>query len=213
MLCRKSDNTSPDKVFRDRFLDCFSLHVLMGRINLFLFNTEIYMTTVSPFFAMRCPRTKTNILAAASQPYTEEITQSPAVICLGLTKLVSNYTPLKSVKMCLVQHKESHILFLDDIWRQDGTKMVAPSLPCTLKALKMEAEIGSSCDWHTLPLQVPEWLSTRIRSQRKFSVFLTPDSRGVLALLDEEKSCKWIPKGLKIRRDVILFNCIIWIVT
>lgn len=149
MLCSKPDDTSPDKVFWDRFLDSFSLHVLMGRINLFLFNTEIYMITVLPFFAMRCPRTKTNILAAAPQPYTEEITHSPAVICPGLTKLVSNYTPLKSVKMCLVKHKESHILFLDDIRRRDRTKMTAPSPPCTFKALKMEAEPISSCDPHT----------------------------------------------------------------
>lgn len=62
MLCSKPDNTLPDKVLGDRFLDSFSLHILMGRINLYSFNTEIYMTTVLSFFAMRCPKSRLIIL-------------------------------------------------------------------------------------------------------------------------------------------------------
>jgi len=34
----------------------------MGRINLYLFNAEIYMTTVLPYSAMRFPKTRLIIL-------------------------------------------------------------------------------------------------------------------------------------------------------
>lgn len=46
MLCIKPDNTLPDKVLGDRFLDSFSLHILMGRINLYSFNSDLYDNSI-----------------------------------------------------------------------------------------------------------------------------------------------------------------------
>lgn len=58
-----------------------------------------------------------------------------------------------------------------------------------------------------------EWLNTGIRSQRKFPAFLTPGSRETLVPLDEKKSRKCILKGSEMRSHIMLFYCIIWILT
>lgn len=140
---------------------------------------------------------------AAALAYSEEITHSPEAICLRSTTLASNYTPLKAVPTYLVKHNESQVVFLEDVWRQDRTKMSALSLPYTFKALQREAEIWvSSCDSHSHHFMDDETQSRLMKYQnqkpKKVFNFTYTGCKGYFRPFGwEEKLQMGMPKGPK----------------
>lgn len=105
------------KFSETEFLKFHLLHILMGKIKFVLI--QHWFDNSSTLFLLSCPKIRLITLQQhCNLALLWNYTQSWA-ICPGLTKLVSNYTPLKSVRMCLVKH--NHAFYFEKMY-EDRTE-------------------------------------------------------------------------------------------